>query len=132
MSAHTLSKCPFCGTAAYTQRRDINGRMPAPPETLPGTWFVCCENEETCGAEVGRFHSEEEAVAAWERRMAKATHEVLARIQSLAFDLLKEAEEFRTGEHVPPDKWDAMKSLVNEKRRVATQLNDIIEEDGQS
>lgn len=50
----------------------------------------------------------------------------------LAFDLLKEAEEFRTGEHVPPDKWDAMKSLVNEKRRVATQLNDIIEEDGQS
>lgn len=77
MSAHTLAKCPFCGSAAYTQRRDINGRMPAPPETYPSTWFACCENDETCGAEVGRFHSEEEAVSAWERRMAKATHEVL-------------------------------------------------------
>lgn len=127
MSAHTLAKCPFCGSAAYTQRRDVNGRMPAPPETYPSTWFACCENDVTCGAEVGRFHSEEEAIAAWERRVPQG----LLRIQALAFDLLKQAEELRTGEHVPSDKWDAMKSLVNEKRRVATLLNDIIEEAAQ-
>ncbi len=116
MSAHTLAKCPFCGSAAYTQRRDINGRMPAPPDTYPSTWFACCENEETCGAEVGRFHSEAEAIAAWSRR-PKAAPNALARVQALAFELLKEAEL----------DYGAMR---DEKRRVATLLNDIIEEAG--
>ncbi len=60
-----------------------------------------------------------------------ARRQALSRVQALAFDLLKQAEELRTGEHVPSDKWDAMKSLVNEKRRVATLLNDIIEEAAQ-
>lgn len=131
MSAHTLAKCPFCGSAAYTHRRDVNGRMPPPPETEPSTWLVCCENEETCGAEVGRYHSEDEAVVAWERRVAKTTPKALAAIQSLAFDLLKDAEELRTGANVRTDKWEAMKGLSAEKRRIATQLNDIIEEAAQ-
>lgn len=117
MSAHTLAKCPFCGSAAYTQRRDVNGRMPAPPETYPSTWFACCENDVTCGAEVGRFHSEAEAIAAWSRR-PKAAPNALARVQALAFDLLKEAEL----------DYGAMR---DEKRRIATLLNDIIEEAAQ-
>lgn len=129
MSAHALSKCPFCGSAAYTHRRDINGRMPPPADLYASTWFVCCENEETCGAEVGRFHSEEEAIAAWERRMAKATHEVMARIQSLAFDLLKEAETWTA---VNPHLANRVSNdFLDEKRRIATLLNDIIEEAAQ-
>jgi len=57
----------------------------------------------------------------------------MARVQALAFDLLKQAEELRRSSHLKSKRSNMVKCLVreDEKRRVATLLNDIIEEAAQ-
>ena len=50
-----MKDCPFCGSDDVDPRESMR-------ETFH--WVLC----ERCGARTGEFHSEEEAIEAWNRR----------------------------------------------------------------
>lgn len=60
-----LLACPFCGgDASPVFYRAGNHPL----------WAVHCQNEETCGAEMNDFHSDEQARERWNRRPALIDH----------------------------------------------------------
>lgn len=66
-----LRPCPFCGGAGgifhHTNHGDYVGWLQHDTD-----WWVACEerpgDDESCGATIGMFASEEEAIAAWNSR----------------------------------------------------------------
>lgn len=62
---YTLKPCPFCGETPHVVMRRQSGWR--------DRWYVLCDyNDGGCGASGEWCHSEEEAVAAWNRRIKRA------------------------------------------------------------
>jgi len=60
-----LKYCPFCGDELVKVKFDED----EPHYLMMGIVFIECQN---CGAKSGHYHREEEAIAAWNKRVDNA------------------------------------------------------------